>query len=45
MTDEEYIEKLACKGFSQGQVNQLLKIYLYTKEIPKIINLEIFIKD
>lgn len=39
MTDEEYIEKLACKGFSQGQVNQLLKIYLYTKD--KTFNLDL----
>lgn len=30
MTDEQYIEKLYLKGFSNKQVNQLLKIYTYT---------------
>lgn len=32
MTDEEYILLLIERGFEQSQVNQLLKIYVYTKE-------------
>lgn len=32
MTDEEYIEKLMNHGFEYSQINQLLKIYVYTKE-------------
>lgn len=32
MTDEQYIGKLIGNGFDQRQINQLLKIYVYTKE-------------
>lgn len=32
MTDEQYIGKLVGNGFDQRQINQLLKIYVYTKE-------------
>lgn len=31
MTDEQYIEKLVDAGFEQKEINQLLKIYVYTK--------------
>lgn len=32
MTDEQYIEKLVNDGFEQKEINQLLKIYVYTKK-------------
>lgn len=38
MTDEQYIEKLLEKNIDQSEVNQLLKIYTYTKEHDFILN-------
>lgn len=37
MTDEQYIEKLMNKGFEQREINQLLKIYIYTKKYDFVL--------
>lgn len=46
MTDEQYIEKLILKGFEQRQVNQLLKIYTYTKKYElDLSNIDLSVDD
>ena len=40
MTDEQYIESLIEKGFDQREINQLLKIYVYTKKFDFILNVD-----